>query len=110
MMNFIYSKKLLFRIILFLFLLFIVIFNAKLYASPKQNQVEKLIRKLETGNQPLAYYKQVAFDLVKIGKPAVPHLISVLESKELKGTCPICKPEDQLPPFIRLTYSDIFRS
>lgn len=33
---------------------------------------------------------------------------NIMEGRELKGTCPLCVAENQLPPFIKEAYSDIF--
>jgi len=34
---------------------------------------------------------------------------NIKDSKVLEGTCPLCNIENQLPPFIKSTYNDIFR-
>lgn len=34
----------------------------------------------------------------------------IKDGKELKGSCPLCEVENQLPPFIRSIYNDVFQS
>lgn len=35
---------------------------------------------------------------------------TIMDGEDLKGTCPLCEMENQLPPFIKSTYNDIFQS
>jgi hypothetical protein len=34
----------------------------------------------------------------------------IMDGKELKGSCPLCEVENQLPPFIKSIYNDVFQS
>ena len=42
------------------------------------------------------------YDVIKAAK-------SIMENKQLAGMCPLCQVENQLPPFIKTAYSDLFQ-